>query len=463
MSRVYVWSDRSKAIGVLDATTAERQRPFGCIPPDANLLTSSLFAYNRNCNRLYAASSRQSAGRLRFALVYDCSTRAVTDSLVILGPGLEMRGPAGLSVNGPSNQVFGTVIQRYGAGEESTCTYAFDAASNEVRRRIPRPLCLTHHEARPIAYSCEPFPFGADSFLYVLDCREDSVVDSIQPPPGHTFHQPLLVASCAERLFAPACVPVTPRQDRVHVIDCLDNQVLGSLQLPGEVTSMVYNSLNSKLYAACQLPWPGPDKTYVIDATSVQVTDSLNVRGTLLYNPTTNHLYVLPLSPTGPAADVCVFDGATNQPVAVIPLPGVAYIGLLCEETNKLFVSDGLNVFLVDCDRLERERCDKLAYVNQNLMWQPVTNRLYVNDNCRDSFSSILTVYDAHTLQPLKVVDFRGQVAPGEWFYDFTTATSVNKVYLTSGQERGVYVLDGSTDSLLGQISGLPPIAWTRS
>ncbi|MBM3315469.1 hypothetical protein FJY71_06485, partial [candidate division WOR-3 bacterium] len=405
MNQVYVWSDRSNTLGVLDAATAERHRPFWNIPPHAGYLSWTGFALNPNHNRLYAATGYGgNAPTDTFALVYDCSTRAIVDTLSI--PGQTGSTPQLLSMNIPSNQVFWSA---YSPSGDSYFSYVFDASTNELRTTV-RKEWSAHHETRPRAFSCPRYAYILEEPLLFLDVALDSIDDSILPPPGHSFHQPLLVASGAERLFALACRLAEIRADRLYVIDCLNNQVLGEVQLPGEVTALAYNSANSKLYAAC-------GKTYVIDAATVELTDSLDVSGHLFYNSNTNHLYV---SVWGPDRGLCIYDGATNRLVTELQVPG--YAGILVPSTNKLFLRDGgFNVVLIDCDRLALERCFKVAFVNQNLMWQPVTNRLYVNDVCRDSFSSILTVYDAHTLRPLKVLDFRGRVEPEEWFYDLAT------------------------------------------
>ncbi len=438
MNEVYVWSARSGTLGILDARTAERKRPWH--------ISGNIFAHNPNNNRLYVTTTyRASREDDTFAIVYDCSTRAVIDSLIIPNRGqLKSRG---MSVNLPANKIFW-----YAGWDDLDVTFIFDAVTNEFRGKIDKGPFI-HHPLRPVAYVCETYPSMEDPFLYVLDVENGSIVDTILPPLDCAYHQPLLVASAEERLFAPACVPKTPRLDRLQVINCLNNQLLGEVQLPGEVWDMAYNPINNKLYVACELPWPRDRTAYVIDVASIQLTDSFDIplipNPKLFYNPNTNHLYV---PAYGPGRGICVFDGATNQLITEIFSPRGD--GIMVPQTNRLFLNNrGFNIVLIDCDQLRLERFFKMGFINQNLMWQPITNRLYINDTGRDSMSSILVVYDAHTLQPLKVLDFCGKVKTGEWFYDLTTATEENKIYLTSGQRQGIYVLDGATDSLLDLIS----------
>ncbi len=429
---VYLYSGRSGNFGVLDAATADRRKSW-------TNFTGNLFTYNPNRNRMYATRRYRNLTSDTFALVYDCSTRAVIDSLFIPGPRQIFSG--GISLNVPANKLFWYAGFYY----DSHSLFIFDASTNEFVKRIDfdssEGFFVYHHQTRPISYFVTG---GNPSRIYVYDCINDTVVDTILAPPGWRFCAPCLIAPDSELLFVPADSDGTPRQDQIYIINCLSNQVLGTVQLPGGVEYLAYNPVNNKLYAAWYYS-SSFRNTYVIDVGDARVSDSLGVFGDLFYNPNKNHLY----STTYGRPGISVFDGATNQIVAEIPSPG-AGPGLMIPEINKLFlIAKAYNIVLIDCEELRVQRFFKMGYGNQNLMWQPVTNRLYVNDATGDSMTSILVVYDAHSLEPLKVVDLCGKVEPGEWFYDLCTATRENKIYLTSANSRGLYVLDGNTDSLL--------------
>ncbi len=436
MNELYILSNRSQALGSLDAQTGERKKPIHNFYQSDHYLTWSALAYNPNNNRLYLARN-YSMGQYPndlFALVYDCSTRMVIDTIFIRS---QCQFPIGaISINTSTNQVFLT-----------QCTLAFIVDGNTgafIKQIRGRPFI--HHPSRPITCLEKGPALGIyGQAIYSFDCITDSIVDSIILPPEWVFHSPALIAPESDLLFIPVDSGGTPWYDRIYIINCLTNQVLGMVQMPGGVDYLAYNPVNGKLYAG----WEdyNTQNTYVIDAPTAQIADSLNAFGELYYNPNRNLLFI----PTYRSPFVNVFDGATNRLVAQIPAPG--WGGLMIPETDKLFmVDDGFNIGMIDCNQLELEKFFKMAFVNQGLVLNPVTNRLYVNDACRDSMSSILVVYDVATLEPIGILDYRHQVEPEEWFYDMASAPRVNKIYLTSGHYRGVYVINGNNDSVINLI-----------
>ncbi|MDH5185924.1 MAG: T9SS type A sorting domain-containing protein [candidate division WOR-3 bacterium] len=427
MNRIYIWSDRSDNMGVLDCAGGERLKPIHSIPSDANQHTSCNFVYNPNNNNLYTSSYRD--GRSD-SLVYviDCSTQVIIDTIIV---DLDSANFSIGGINIPANKIFLTI---------GDYTYLIDAATNQVIGRLETSGDFVHHQNRKIAYN---YYFRLEKPIYVIDADNDTISDSIVPPPTFRYYN-LLLSSETERLFAVAFSYQFP-YNLLHIIDCVSNQIIGELQLPvssSDIRSLSYNSANNKLYVTA-------GKIYIIDLNSIQIVDSLNLSAQLIYNVNTNHLYAL----TWLLSSVPVIDGETNQIIDEIPLPYPPYYGFLHPTFNKLYLTDWANIFIVDCNQRRLERYFKVAYLNQYMMWQPVTNRLYINDVCGDTFSSILTVYDANTHFPIKVLDLSDFVPSGEWFYHFTTATQVNKIYLTSAQSRGIYVLDGNTDSLINFIS----------
>jgi DNA-binding beta-propeller fold protein YncE len=447
MNRVYVWSDKADNIGVLDCATNERLSPIYNIPPDAQHLTSSSFAYNPNNNCLYEASNRENSrlntdlmGKLirdslpfmlqidSFLFVIDCSTQAIIDTITINSDG---RLFAYFDVNVPADKIY--------LGIDST--FVIDANTNQVIKKIRRFDKMLQHKIRKVAYGLN-IGYMTNTPLYIIDCENDTIADSIPLPPSSDYDKAFIVSEI-ERLFV-------VRESLLVIINCTNNSILAELQIPAapyQIYSFTYNSINNKLYVSA-------GKTYIIDLNTNQITDSLDLSAYYVYNPNSNHLYAL----RGQIRSISVLDGATNQIIDEIPIPYPPYLNrdfnfyVFNTTFNKLYLDDADNVFIIDCNQRRLEKGFKMGYENQHIMWQPVTNRLYINDVCHDTFSSILTVYDASTNRPLKVLNFSQSVPSGERFWHFTTATQVNKIYLTSGQSLGIYVLDGNTDSLINFI-----------
>jgi DNA-binding beta-propeller fold protein YncE len=431
MNRIYCWSNRSRTISVLDCETANRLKPIHNMPP--HLPVINLFTYNSNNNYLYVASRTTIADSLVY--VIDCSTQVVIDTVKA---DLYNYALPSFDVNIPANKIY---LTRHIPGMlESTYTYVIDARTNTLIKRFKSLPYTVHHKIRKVAYNFDTWDMvNPDLPLYIINCENDTIVDSIILPRGSEFDKAFVISEI-DHLFI-------SRSDSLIVINCANNNIVGQLQLPMPyILSSVYNPINNKLYVSV------PGRTYIIDWNLVQIVDSimLGVR-CLVYNPNTNHLYLVDQT-----RSIIVIDCATNQVIDEILLPysvdtnaGYVFHPIL----NKLYLTNSQNLYIIDCIQRQLEHCFKMAYLNQHMIWQPITNRLYINDICADTFSSILTVYDANSHQPIKVLDLSDYVPPEEWFYHFTTATQVNKIYLTSGHSQGVYVLDGNTDSLINFIS----------
>ncbi len=457
MNRIYIWSDRSDNIGVLDCATYERLKPIHSIPPDAHYLVSSRFIYNPNNNYLYVLSLREnnqfdkppkkeySLNNLSltvtidsFIYVIDCSTQVIIDTLNVDLINSYLSSPKAFDINLPANKIYLT-LHTSPSTYESTYTYVIDARTNEVVKRFNSLPNIVHHKLRKIAYNFDAVYHGnPNAPLYVIDCENDTIVDSIPLPLGSEWDNAFIVSEIERFIIV--------RRDSVVIIDCTNNEIVSEIKIPNSaIYYFTYNSINNRLYIGASI-----GKTYIIDLNSNQIIDSLNLLAQLVYNPNSNHLFALSRS-----TSILVIDGATNQIIDEIQLPYELSINcgyVLNPTLNKLYLTDRFLLFTIDCNQRRLESCLKIAFVNQYMMFQPVTQRLYFNDICLDSFSSILTVYDANTFLPIKVLDLSDYVPYQEWFYHFTTATQVNKIYLTSGQSRGVYVLDGNTDSLFNYI-----------
>jgi DNA-binding beta-propeller fold protein YncE len=466
MDRIYVWSDRSDCLGVLDCTSGERLKPIHSIPPDAQQLTSSRFVYNPNNNYLYVQSIREnnqfnkqpkkecSVDNLSltatidsFIYIIDCSTQVIIDTININLVNSYLSSPTAFDINIPANKIYLT-WHAYPSTSESTYTEVIDSRINEVIKRFKTLPYIVHHKSRAMAYNYNS-GYQANPFspLYVINCENDTIVDSIPLPQGSDYDKAFLISEI-DSLFV-------FRFDSLLIIDCSNNTIVGRLQFPVRtqyINDFSYNSINNKLYVTTHSLYPN-NKVYIVDLNYLQIIDSIVLlypnSGILIYNPNPNHLYLS----ESYESTVKVIDGATNQIIDEIPFPYPPCPAVLHPLLNKLYLDDGFNIYIFDCHQRRLVNYFKMSYMNQYIMWQPVTNRLYINDVCRDSFSSILTVYDANTHLPIKVLDLSDYVPPEEWFFHFTTATQVNKIYLTSGHSQGVYVLDGSTDSLINFIS----------
>lgn len=413
MNRIYVWSVRSHSLGNLDCETGERLKPFRDIHDRS--------VYNQNNNYLY--STLRDTNLTIF--VIDCSTQIVIDTVVIHFGMLV--GLPSLTVNVATNKIFCTTNRSYAPPDESTYTYIIDGQTNQIIGRVKTFYKVVQHSTRAIAYSYDPGRIP-DAPIYIIDAENDTISDTIAPPESFRYYN-LLLSSETERLYAVAFSYQFP-YNLLHIINSVNNQVIGEMQLPislYHVAQLTYNSINNKLYISTFELSPN-DKIYIIDLNYLQIVDSIILPfpriGKLIYNPNNNHLYLL----DNYESSVKVIDGVSNQMIDEIPLPYPAGHPILNLNLNKLFLHDAYNIYIIDCNQRCLERYFKMAYMNQYMMWQPVTNRLYINDVCGDTFSSILTVYNANTNLPIKVLDLSDYVPPGEWFYHFTTATLVNKI-----------------------------------
>jgi hypothetical protein len=372
-----------------------------------------------------------------FMLVIECSTQTIIDTININSN----IASSSLDINVPANKVYLTVDS----------TFVIDASSNRVIKKIRKFGKVAHHTNRKIFYGYYPWE---EKPIYIIDAENDTILDSIIPSPSFQYDN-LLLSSETERLFAFSF------SNQFHcyllqIVNCITNQVIDELQIPASnpfIDYLTYNSFNNKLYLTTHNLYPN-EKIYIIDLNTVQIVDSLlrpyGGRKVLIYNSNANQLYLLEYS-----FQIEVIDGATNQIIDEIPIPYPPYLNIdfnfyvFNAALNKLYLNDADNIFIIDCNQRRLEKAFKMGYLNQHIMWQPVTNRLYINDVCHDTFSLILTVYDASTNLPLKVLNFSQSVPSEECFWHFTTATQVHKIYLTSAQQRGIYVIDGNTDSLI--------------
>ncbi|MEO0079429.1 MAG: hypothetical protein ABIK44_01970 [candidate division WOR-3 bacterium] len=442
MNRLYLYSSPSDNIVVLDCQNDERTTAIHDVIPRSPWLTWAILAYNPNNNCLYRGMRGNSYSNIDSLLfVTNCSTQAIVDTITIHPEGRRILYSRYLGVNIPANKLFWSVS----LDSEGPVTYIIDAQTNEIRTRIQVPPIMVHHQQRPVAYSY-PTDYGDYNIpISVIDAANDTVIDTIQPPDGVSYHKVLLVSDI-ERMFVGAHYYYDP--GRIRIVDCLTNEVIGDVPLPirgREIAQLAYNSCNNRLYVRTS-----SSKVYVIDLDSNQVTDSILLQReiwSMVYNPNANHLYI------AASHEVMVYDGATNGLIDEIAVPHRAMYTFLHPDANKLYVANSECISVIDCAQRQLMRCFKVAYLNRDMMWQPVTNRLYFNDIFRDDSSAILVVYDANTNLPLKVVNLAPHCPPEEWFYHMTTATRPNKIYLASGGYTGLYVLDGNTDSLKNFIS----------
>ncbi|MEO0025856.1 MAG: hypothetical protein ABIK54_03755 [candidate division WOR-3 bacterium] len=437
LDRIYIYSSKSENIVTLDCGTNQRLIPHHDISPN--------FVFNPGNNRLYHVRLVDDSSAVTVYGV-DAVTGLTVDSVVI-APGTRFWPMLKLDLSIPAQKVYCTTFSLTG----DTVTHVIDCRTSHIIRQIPGLHWLTVFDTvRSYAYICTP------AAIYTLDCEQDQITDSIAAPPDFQYLDLYLFPE-RELLTATLYSPTAP--GRVQLIDCRNRRVRGELEMPVSglgIARQVLNTVNNKLYVLA--PYTNTvAMIYVIPVDSLVISDSMlfplyQIPYWLLYNPQSNHLYAA----SGSRYDILfyVFDAGADSLLDVFELWFHFEDGLVHPALNRLYCIDQSCVHIFDCARRKFETAIKAGYLNERIMWQPVTNRLYVNDVTVDTFSTLLIVYDGHTNEYLKTVDLSHQLQPAEWFFHFTTATAENKIYLASGQSLGVYVLDGATDSLVNFIPG---------
>lgn len=437
LDRIYVYSSRSENIVTLDCGTNHRLTPLHNISPN--------FVFNPGNNRLYHVRLADDSSAVTVYVV-DAVTGLTVDSVVI-APGTRFWPMLKLDLSIPAQKVYCTTFSLSG----DTVTHVIDCRTSRLIGRIPGLHWLTVFDTvRSYAYICTP------AAVYTFDCEQDQITDSVTAPPDFQYLHIHLFPE-RELLTATLYSPTAP--GRVQLIDCRNHRINGEVEIPVSglsIAAHVLNTVNNKLYVLT----PNSDpvaKIYVIRLDSLVISDSMlfplyRTPYRILYNPQSNHLYAVSESRYDEL--FYVFDAGSDSLLDVFERWFAVEDWLLHPARNRLYCIDQSCVHIFDCAMRRFETAIKAGYLNERIMWQPVTNRLYVNDVTGDTFSTLLIVYDGHTNEYLKTVDLSNQLSPAEWFFHFTTATAENKIYLASGQSLGVYVLDGATDSLLNFIPG---------
>jgi YVTN family beta-propeller protein len=310
--------------------------------------------------------------------------------------------------------------------------------------------------------------------LVVIDCNDDSV----------TVRLPMWVG----RLV---CYPAEDRlycggDTRVYVVDCLADSVVARISAPGrdmEFRGGVYVPTVVRVFFGAD--WGRLDGLAAFDCPTdslVKVLDSETEPFVVKCDPTTNTLYCL----CEYNSNVYIFDAATNQALGVWQTGVVPADLAVNARHQKLYVAqeyeDGLiwvystpSGRVVNQLRTERHYPYRLLYneVSDRLFCFAEDNHLYVYDGATDS----LVAEDSGTGDPWTVTMNAGEnklyfkgaglvqardgttgqlvgsvaVPRGEAYVACNTRD--NKVYCGGYYESVVYVIDGSADTLMGQVS----------
>ena len=217
------------------------------------------------------------------------------------------------------------------------------------------------------------------------------------------------------------------------------------------ITNMIYANNGACVYSNHIVPSWIPQTVSVINGTDNSVVAVVQVAATaqqteppkpIAVNPTTNKIYVLGSPNQGYNDFVSVINGTSNQVITNIPMPDYTSSDIaINSQTNTIYVLDGSVIHVID---------GKTDSIVNNFSWgkssnegigvNTATNRIYVSNS-----NNSVSVIDGTTHQVIATI--QGTT------YGFVGVNMVtDKIYVSSSGTTAVSVIDGATNSLVGQV-----------
>ncbi len=484
--RVYFTDLFADSLSVVDARTrvVVARVPVGDSP--------SSLAFDSVGNKVYCGNEQSDE-----VFVVDCSTDTVVARIDVGS------FPVGLMFDPLDMKVFcsnasGHSVSIIDAIEDSviatielggrTCSLAFSPGARRVYCKAGSTVAVI--DARGDSLICEiGIGSGARDMFYhadlnklyctafgelvVIDCNDDSVTARLPMWAGRLVYYPV-----EDRLYCGG-------DTRVHVVDCLADSVVARISAPGrdmEFRGGVYVPTDERVFFGAD--WGRLDGLAAFDCAAdslVKVLDSETEPFVVKCDTTTNILYCL----CEYNSNVYVVDATANQVLGVWPTGVIPADLAVNARHQKLYVAqeyeDGL-IWVYDTPTgrvvnrvpIERHYPYRLLYneVSDRLFCFAEDNYLYVYDGATDS----LVAVDSGTGDPWTVtmnaeenkLYFKGAglvqardgttgqlvgsvaVPRGEAYVACNTRD--NKVYCGGYYESVVHVIDGSADTLIGQV-----------
>jgi YVTN family beta-propeller protein len=276
---------------------------------------------------------------------------------------------------------------------------------------------------------------GGDCRIYVVDCETDSVVARISAPGRYMESRGGVYVPTAERVFFGAD---WGRLDGLAAFDCVTDSLVKVLDSETEPFVVRCDTTTNTLYCLCEYN----SNVYVVDATANQVLGVWPtgvIPADLAVNARHQKLYVAQEYEDGL---IWVYDTPTGRAVNQLPIERHYPYRLLYNE-----VSDRLFCFAEDAHLYVYDGATDSLVAEDSGTGDPWTVSLNAEENkVYFKGAGLVQARDGTTGQLV------GSVAVPRGEAQIACNTRDNKVYCGGYYEGVVYVIDGSADTLIGQV-----------
>ncbi|HKR74859.1 MAG TPA: YncE family protein [Candidatus Nitrosocosmicus sp.] len=235
----------------------------------------------------------------------------------------------------------------------------------------------------------------------------------------------------------------------VSVIDSTTNQVIATIPVEQKPRHIILNTENGNLYVINS----GSNSVSVIDPTTNQViaTIPVNDRPTGgVYNPESETILVGNKDNSSAGNTLTIIDAATNEviddgeagywPWSMVFNPINEDIYVTNRNTESLTVIDG--------DSNEEEEVIPVGSDPVGIAVNPESQKIYVTHN-KGNDAGTVSVLDADTNEIIDVISLGNQTRP----LAVTFNPNNNTIYVTDQANKTIFLIDCSTDTLLGNLS----------
>lgn len=235
----------------------------------------------------------------------------------------------------------------------------------------------------------------------------------------------------------------------VSVIDPTTNQVIANIPVEQNPRQIVLNTDNGNLYVINT----GSSSVSVIDPTTNQViaTIPVNDRPTGgVYNPESETILIGNKGNSTVENTMTIIDAATNE---AIDNGGAGYWpwSMVFNPINEDIYVTNRNtesVTVIDGDSNEEEENIPVGSDPMGIAVNPDTEKIYITHN-KGINAGTVSVLDAETNEIIGTISLGNHTRP----LAVTINPNNNTVYVTDQAENGIFVIDGVTDSLIGNMS----------
>jgi YVTN family beta-propeller protein len=237
--------------------------------------------------------------------------------------------------------------------------------------------------------------------------------------------------------------------DSVSVIDPASNQVVATIPVESNPRQMAINTINGNVYVMNS----GSDSVSVIDPASNQVVATIPVGDQPsggAYNPQNNQLLVANNNFSNGDNTLTVVDTDTNEVIdnenagslpwgmAFNPITGDIYV------TNQ----NTMSVTIIDGETNEPKGTIPVGSDPIGISVNPNSQKIYVT-NHEGPNAGTISVINASTSEVIRTISLGNHTQPIAIAFN----PNNNTVYVTDQVERAVFVIDGVTDNVIGNLT----------